>query len=70
MKLRKFWVVGSWIRHWQRQIQDFPGWGSQPINWPNFPNKLDENEENWIGGRGRPKFYYVDPLLDIVLLVI
>ena len=41
-----------------------PQRGSQPTIQPNFPNKLQENEENWTqGGGARPKFYYADPPL-------
>ena len=44
-----------WSGQWR--VQDFPdgganppGWGCQPIIWPNFPRKLHENERNWTQG--------------------
>ena len=37
-----------------------PQRGCQPIILPNFPQKINENEENWAEkGDAHPKFYYV-----------
>ena len=62
----------SEIRY-QWRIQDFPeegaptprGGGAPTYDFAKISQKLHEIERIWTTGGGRPKFYYVDPPLDI-----
>ena len=54
----------------QRRIQDFsrggganPKGGHQPIIWPKYAEKCIKMKKIGPRERGRPKCYYVDPLL-------